>query len=759
MIERDKLIALVRGLQNGEPDASNKLFETFQSDIYYFILKTVNNDTDLAEDLTQDTFIEILETINKLQEPAAFVTWSKQIAYHKCVAYFRKRRDLLVDEDEDGYSVFDTIEEDREEFIPDAALDHEDLRQTIIKMITDLPEEQKSAILLRYFNEISVKEIAEIQGVTEGTVKSRLNYGRKSIKQAVEEYEKKNGVKIHCAGVLPLMLWFFKNYRIRKDLHISSNTAVQKFIIEEESIAAAALIGTSATASAAAASATTATAAKAVAAVGGKVLSTKIIAGIAAAAITIGGVSVGVASTQPREKEPEPIVVVAEAVTEPTQPEIEEFYTEATTEPVTEPDPEETTETEHVHTEVVAESAATCNSAGSRLVTCQTCGEVLEKTESPRLEHKMVEMTRDEPEVGKNGAIYYSCEHGCGHISKVVLDALPDTGGSSTPTEPPHTHQVSVSNASATCTTDGYYTETCQTCGEVIVHMEFPSKNHNQVSTSTVAATCTTAGYKRVTCKLCGEVVEDTAIPKLGHIKGNPTTVAATCTSDGYKRTNCQTCNTVLVYSVIPSTGHNWVETARDEPGVGINGAVLYSCTNCSASNKVTLPALSAPAPTETTHTHQVSVSNVSATCTTDGHYTETCQTCGEVIVHMDFPRKNHNQVTTSTVAATCTSAGYKQVTCKLCGVVIENTEIPALNHSKTTTSTVAATCTKDGYKSVTCQSCGVELEKTVIPSTGHNWVEIARDEPEVGKNGAVLYSCSICSTLNRVSLPALSGS
>ena len=57
-------------------------------------------------------------------------------------------------------------------------------------MIDELPEEQRSALLLRYFDEISVKEIAEIQGVTEGTVKSRLNYGRKAVKEAVEGYEK-----------------------------------------------------------------------------------------------------------------------------------------------------------------------------------------------------------------------------------------------------------------------------------------------------------------------------------------------------------------------------------------------------------------------------------------------------------------------------------------------------------------------------------------------------------------------------------------
>ena len=323
MVEREKLITMVRGLQNGDPEAATQLYETFQSDIYYFILKTVNNDRELAEDLTQDTFIEILETIDKLQEPAAFVTWSKQIAYHKCTAYFRKRKELLVDENEDGYSVFDTVEEDREEFIPDAALDHEDLKQTIIQMINDLPEEQKSAILLRYFNEISVKEIADIQGVTEGTVKSRLNYGRKAIKQSVEEYEKKNGIKLHCAGVLPLLLWLFKMYRVEMGLSITSTTAAQTFFAGEVAIKTAAAVGVSASTSASAAAATTATStatttaattvassattvtatsatatAKTAVAAGGKALATKIVAGVAAAAITVGGVAVGIASNK-----------------------------------------------------------------------------------------------------------------------------------------------------------------------------------------------------------------------------------------------------------------------------------------------------------------------------------------------------------------------------------------------------------------------------------------------------------------------------
>lgn len=222
MVDREKTIALVRGVQQGRNDAVTELYQAFYSDIYYFILKNVNNDTYLAEDLTQDTFVEIMRTIQNLQEPAAFFKWSHQIAYHRCTAHFRKRQDLLADAHGDDFTIFSNLQEDNAEFIPDEALEKEELKNILFHMLQELPEEQRSALILRYFNEISVKDIADIQGVSEGTVKSRLNYGRKSMKQAVESYEKRNGINLHCAGVIPLLLWLFREYRLSKKISLTA---------------------------------------------------------------------------------------------------------------------------------------------------------------------------------------------------------------------------------------------------------------------------------------------------------------------------------------------------------------------------------------------------------------------------------------------------------------------------------------------------------------------------------------------------------
>lgn len=278
-MEKERLIAPVEGAKRGDTEAAGGLYEGFRQDIYYFILKNVSNDSQLAEDLTQDTFIEILDTIDKLQEPAAFPGWARQIAYHKCTAYFRKRHELLADENEDGQTMFDTIQEDRTEFIPDEALDHEELKKTILAMIRDLPEEQRSAIMLRYYNEVSVKEIAQMQGVSENTVKSRLNYGRKTIKQAVEAYEKKNGIKLHSVAIVPLLLWLFRQQAVSAGVSVTTKTA-----------AVAITTGAASAGSTTAAATAVTTGTKAA----GKFTAKKIIAGIAAAAVVTGGVTAGI---------------------------------------------------------------------------------------------------------------------------------------------------------------------------------------------------------------------------------------------------------------------------------------------------------------------------------------------------------------------------------------------------------------------------------------------------------------------------------
>ena len=288
-MERDKLISLVSKAKQGDPDALNDLFNAFYNDVYYFALKTVKDDQ-VACDVTQETFIEVINTLDQLEQEAAFVTWLKKITYHQCTRYFKKKKDVIVDEDEDGNTVFDTLQEEKADFIPEEALDKEDFKKTIMGMIDNLSEEQRAAVMMFYYDELSIKQIAEIQNTNENTVKSRLNYAKKGIKKSVEDYEKKNGVKLHCVGVLPLLLWLFKDYFAQSAP--ATATAVA------EGVAAATGTSVAITTTATATTVTTTAATTTAVGVGAKIASlplvTKIVAGIVAAALVIGGATTAI---------------------------------------------------------------------------------------------------------------------------------------------------------------------------------------------------------------------------------------------------------------------------------------------------------------------------------------------------------------------------------------------------------------------------------------------------------------------------------
>ena len=285
-MEREQLVATVTAAQNGDSEALNLLFNTYYNDVYYFALKTLK-DADLACDIKQETFVEIINTIGDLKAPEAFVTWMRQVTYHQCTRYFKKKKEVLVEEDEDGNSVFDTLEEEREEFIPGEGVDKEDFRATILALLDTLSEEQRAAVLMHYYHEMSVKEIAEAQKVSEGTVKSRLNYARKSLKKSVEDYEKKHDVKLHCAGVLPLLLWLFAT--AGKDaMPITAANTVAGGIASATGMSIALSTGGGVVTASATAAAGTGLMAK----IAALPMAVKIISGITAGALLVGSVAV-----------------------------------------------------------------------------------------------------------------------------------------------------------------------------------------------------------------------------------------------------------------------------------------------------------------------------------------------------------------------------------------------------------------------------------------------------------------------------------
>ena len=88
-------------------------------------------------------------------------------------------------------------------------MDYRETKRLVQEMIDDLSDDQRMAIVLHYMEYYSVKQIAEIMGCSEGTVKSRLNYGRKAIRDRVLLLEKQ-GTKLYCLPLAPFLYWLFQ---------------------------------------------------------------------------------------------------------------------------------------------------------------------------------------------------------------------------------------------------------------------------------------------------------------------------------------------------------------------------------------------------------------------------------------------------------------------------------------------------------------------------------------------------------------------
>lgn len=196
-------------------ETNNRLYN------YIFSLSDSLNNEDCIE-LVQETYIQVNNKIDTLKDCKAFHSWMFIIARNKALRYLEKRKkEVLLSED--GQGIFEQQYETDEDLLPQDILDSKEKQRMILDILESLPQEQKEVIYLRYYNGLSVKQIAEKLNISDGTVKSRLNYGRKKIQAEVEALEKK-GTKLYGITGLPLIL-FLLRYVLRGEGMSASDTA------------------------------------------------------------------------------------------------------------------------------------------------------------------------------------------------------------------------------------------------------------------------------------------------------------------------------------------------------------------------------------------------------------------------------------------------------------------------------------------------------------------------------------------------------
>lgn len=215
----NELIGVITKAKKGDKQALAELYAKSYSDIYYFALSTVK-DPGIAEDILQEVAIEMINDIGDLKDPASYKSWIFTVTFRRCNKYFKKTKEELISEDDMDNDFFESIANENLAFHPDAELDNEEFKSTIYEMINALSEEQRAATLMYYFSEMSVREIASVQAVSEGTVKSRLNYARKALKKSVEKYEEKYEMRLSGHGMQErFAFWLWWSF---KEMSLSS---------------------------------------------------------------------------------------------------------------------------------------------------------------------------------------------------------------------------------------------------------------------------------------------------------------------------------------------------------------------------------------------------------------------------------------------------------------------------------------------------------------------------------------------------------
>ena len=269
-MEKDDIKKLVLQAAQGNKAAFGALYEETGRTVYFSCLKLLG-DPQLAEDITQETYLTALQKLGTLAQPENFPAWVNRIGINLCKMHFRNNSAPEDNSEE-------IIEEIPDEgLIPEEYVSNDAKRKIIMDIIdTVLTEEQRRSVILYYFDMLTVPEIAEVMNCTTGTVTSRLSAARKKIKEAVLIYEENNNDRLHA--VVPV---FILSKLLNKE---ASNTVLPKLTVFTGSASAANAVPDSVTST------------KTIS--GGKVMfstvKAKVIAGVCAAAVVGGGITAAV---------------------------------------------------------------------------------------------------------------------------------------------------------------------------------------------------------------------------------------------------------------------------------------------------------------------------------------------------------------------------------------------------------------------------------------------------------------------------------
>ena len=186
---------LLERWRRGDSAAMERLILKYQNRIYNVILKICANPDDAAE-LTQDTFVKIIQSIDKFQGKSSFYTWAFRIAVNLTLNYCQRNARIALqslDAEDEGYHSQMQANQALKEFLSDGkspdpatAAQNKELCDIVVKSLMRLDDAQRTVIVLRDIEGMNYAQIAKVLDIELGTVRSRLSRGRSRLREILE---------------------------------------------------------------------------------------------------------------------------------------------------------------------------------------------------------------------------------------------------------------------------------------------------------------------------------------------------------------------------------------------------------------------------------------------------------------------------------------------------------------------------------------------------------------------------------------------
>lgn len=177
---------LVKNYISGDESALASLIERHQSKIYGFIYSKIN-DRDLSDDIFQDTFIKVIKTLKSqsYNEEGKFLPWVMRIAHNLVVDHYRKAKKMPYQRETDEYSIFNYMTDNSLNI--EGQIISEQVEMDLIKLLDELPQDQKEVLIMRMYQDLSFKEIADLTGVSINTALGRMRYALLNLRKIIEK--------------------------------------------------------------------------------------------------------------------------------------------------------------------------------------------------------------------------------------------------------------------------------------------------------------------------------------------------------------------------------------------------------------------------------------------------------------------------------------------------------------------------------------------------------------------------------------------